>query len=257
LVLGVATGFGIASTNGSNETTGAEVGSATEFNPATTTLGTTATPGVGTTDPPRTESEAVADTSPITTLPPGGEVLPPPSDATTAVGPPVTSAPTTVAPSTTGPTVPTVTTIPPAPITALPTSAPTTAAPTTTQPPDTTPPIVVQPGAAPAAIWELDENFLSCPPGTARESQISVIATDNVAVDGVEASWTIGGIPQSTAMVKSGNTYTATFGPFAYLTVPDNTVETVTVTMTATDTSANTTKTSRTIDAHSLGQCFV
>jgi hypothetical protein len=119
--------------------------------------------------------------------------------------------------------------------------------------------VISQPAGVPGEIWELDDEVLSCPVGTARESQISAVVTDDRAVAAVTASWTIGGSTTSVAMVANGSTYTATFGPFPYPTVPDTTPDVATpiaIVIDAADVAGNTAKTAITVDVYSLFQCF-
>lgn len=128
--------------------------------------------------------------------------------------------------------------------------------PTTTTAPDTTSPVINQPVASPGDIWENDTNSLTCPASYPRTSQISATVTDNVSVTSVAVSWVIGGSPTTKAMSRSGNSYTATFGPFDYLTVPDNTAQAVTITIEAKDAAGNSSKANRIVTVHSTAECF-
>ena len=145
---------------------------------------------------------------------------------------------------------------PPAPTNT--TAPPTTQAPTTvTTPPDTDPPVLANAAADPTEIYELDSETLSCPPGTARTATISVFVTDaNSGVSSVTASWTTAAGAESVAMTGSGGTYEAEFGPFTYLTAPDNGEVDVTIVITAVDADGNEAKTSLVVRLHSLAKCF-
>lgn len=170
-----------------------------------------------------------------------------PGETTTTTEPATTT--TTEAGTTTTTSAGTTTTTTAAPTT-------TTSTTTTTAPPDITPPNIAQQSAIPGHIWELDEDFLSCPGGTDRNSDIRAIVTDDVGVASVTASWTIGGSPSTVTMSPSGSFYSATFGPFPYLTVPDNTAQLVAVTITARDTSNNQSTAGVAVTVHSLSECF-
>ena len=107
------------------------------------------------------------------------------------------------------------------------------------------------------AIWELDENFLSCPPGTARVSTISIGVIDTGSgVATVTASWSIAGNSTTVGMTRSGNIYTAMFGPFTYLTVPDNTAPSIGILLSAKDVAGNESKTTLAVTVNSLARCF-
>jgi len=169
---------------------------------------------------------------------------------TTTVGDTTTSSSTTTTSTTTTSTTTTSTTVAPPDSTVPPTTPPPTA------PPDTTPPVIQQPSVAPGDIWEEDTSFLSCPANTKRESDISVQVTDDVGVASVRASWTIGGTPTTVTMSRSGSIYSTVFGPFEYLTVPDNTAPDVPITITARDAAGNSSSIGVQVTVHSLAECF-
>jgi hypothetical protein len=126
---------------------------------------------------------------------------------------------------------------------------------TTTAPPDTTAPQVSKPGASPIDIWE-DLSPSTCS-GMPKESTISAIVTDNISVAGVTASWIIGGTPTTVNMTESGNTYTTTFGPFDYPTVPGGLEPTeVTITIEAVDGAGNVGKANTSVIVHSADECL-
>ena len=109
----------------------------------------------------------------------------------------------------------------------------------------------------PNKIWELDANSITCG-ALPRESAIEVDVTDaGSGVASVEASWTIEGNPGSVVLSGAGNgPYTGTFGPFAWLTVPDTADQIISITVTARDQSGNESTTSVAVRLHSLGLCF-
>jgi hypothetical protein len=127
---------------------------------------------------------------------------------------------------------------------------------TTTTAADTVSPAVKQPSLNPLEVWELDFPNLACPPATPRESTITAVVTDNVSVASVTATWTIGGSQTAEAMSKSGNTYTATFGPYPYGTVPDNASQNFVITIRAVDPSGNQATATRTLTLTSSGECL-
>jgi hypothetical protein len=130
----------------------------------------------------------------------------------------------------------------------------TTGATTTTAPPDTTEPEVNPPTTDPAEIWEKSPNLCSDRP---KESTITALVTDNISVVGVTASWIIGGTPTTVDMSKSGNTYTTTFGPFDYPTVPGGSTPTeVTVTIQAVDGAGNAGKANTSVTVYSADECL-
>jgi len=116
--------------------------------------------------------------------------------------------------------------------------------------------VIQQPSVAPNEIWEEDTNVLSCPANTKRESDVSVQVTDDVGVASVRASWTIGGTPTTVTMSRSGSVYSMAFGPFDYLTVPDQTAEDVPITITARDGAGNSSSLGVQVTVHSLAECF-
>lgn len=133
----------------------------------------------------------------------------------------------------------------------------TTEAPLPPPPPDDTPPALGQVITSPGAVWELDEPSLSCPPGTARASTVTVNVTDDDSgVASVTASWSIGGSGTQKNMTPSGATYSTQFGPFSYLSVPDNTSPSISILIAARDEAGNESKTSTAITVNSLAKCF-
>lgn len=133
----------------------------------------------------------------------------------------------------------------------------TTSQTTTTTAPDTEAPEIKQPSVSELEIWEENSNILSCPAGTPRESEIGAIVTDNVSLASVTASWNIGGNNQQVNMSPAGDGfYSGTFGPFEYLTIPDNTTQNVTITIEAVDTSGNSAKANVAVTVNSLAKCF-
>lgn len=172
---------------------------------------------------------------------------------TTIPTPPPDVPPTTTAGSEPAPT----TTL--APATTTPTTPTTTTTTSSSTVPDTDPPTMGAPATSAAAIWELDEDFLSCG-SLPRQATITVEVTDEGSgVSSVTASWTIGGSPTSVAMSGAGSTYSTTFGPFPYQTVPDTTPgvpNPVTIVIDAVDGAGNADKAPLTIDVYSLFDCF-
>ena len=127
---------------------------------------------------------------------------------------------------------------------------------TTTEAPDTTPPTLVQVGVSENKIWEEDTDGLTCG-ALPRESVVSGIAIDDESgIASVRASWTIEGTPGSVTMTPSGNLYSGTFGPFPYLTIPDNTDQIVDITVTARDGAGNQSIVQTAVRLHSTGTCF-
>ena len=224
----VAPGTVSTSTGTSSSTSGA---------PDTTTA-TTATP-----------SDTAAPASPAP--------APVPGTTTSTVAPTPGAPPPPVPPGDT--TTTTATQLPPPPPPPADTTTTTTEAPPPPPPPppDETPPALGQAITSPGAIWELDEPFLSCAPGTARASTISINVTDNDSgVASVRASWSIGGSGTQKNMTPSGTTYSTQFGPFSYLSVPDNTSPSISIIITALDNAGNESKTSTAITVNSLAKCF-
>jgi hypothetical protein len=161
-----------------------------------------------TTNPPDTTTTTVAPgTTTTTTVPPGSTT----STTSTTTTPPstTTSTSTTTPPSTTTST--STTTLPP--------TTTTTTTTTTTPASDDTPPNIANGNVTPGQIWEQDgvvSGFmLTCDPSTQRQATISAFATDNVGVTSVTATWSDPFGNQSVTMSRSGDTYTATIGPYA------------------------------------------
>jgi RNA polymerase sigma factor (sigma-70 family) len=261
VLIGVATAVGVTR-NGQD--------AAAETGPLTQVLGVTITrpPDAGSIS----SSAAPDTTTATTTIGPGtpASALPSPAPAsapetttsTVASAPPAPpqtpagdTTTTTAAPLPPAPLPP-----PPPPDTTTTTEAtlpPPTPPPTPPPAPDETPPALGQVITSPGAIWELDEPSLSCPPGTARASTITVNVTDDDSgVASVTASWSIGGGGTQRNMTPSGATYSTQFGPFSYLSVPDNTSPSISILITASDEAGNESKTSTAITVNSLAKCF-
>ncbi|MFV1999843.1 MAG: RNA polymerase sigma factor [Acidimicrobiia bacterium] len=185
-----------------------------------------------------------------------------PAPATVPTTTPTPTPTTPVAPPVPAPTTTTAPTPPPAPTTTTTTTAPTpppvtSTTTTTTTPPDGTAPTLEQGTASPAAIWELDQAFASCPAGTPRSATISIDAIDTESgVGSVTASWSVGGNATVVTMSPSGNTYTTSFGPFAYLTVPQDTANPITIVITATDNAGNQSTTALSVSLNSQTACI-
>lgn len=250
-LLGSASGVAVGLMGGNQDSGAVVAASPSAGDPAPTTpedlaLDTTdpATSSTTTTDgeDPPDQSSTVPATSPTSspaTAPPVDSTAPP---DTVPPQPPDTATPpdTTMPPDTTAP--PPDTTV--ATITAPP-------------PPDTTPPSITQASGTPGQVWELDEDFLSCPAGTPRVAEISASVSDiGSGVWTVEASWTIGTGSTSVAMTPVGGVYSADFGPFVYLTVADNTAPSIEVIIVARDIANNETKTTVGVVVNSLAKCF-
>ena len=175
----------------------------------------------------------------------------------------VTSAPsTTMVLEITTTTVATTTTSAPVETTTsgeAPTSTATTAAPATTPPPaaasDTTPPVISQLSVAPDPIWELDTEGIPC--GTyPRQATVSSQVSDDRGVATVTLSWAFPGGPNGSTAMSGSGTYSATFGPFPYLTVTDSGSEPATLTITATDGAGNSAVVLDGITVFSTATCF-
>jgi hypothetical protein len=202
------------------------------------------------------EGDSSFDQLPVTTCQLDGVTVITPASTTTTTEPTTTtteSTTTTTESTTTSGTGTTVTTPPD-------TTPPDTTPPDTT-PPDTTPPDIIPPKLSNPIvdenkIWEEDTQSLSCG-SLPRESVITVTASDEQSgIAFVRADWAIQGSQGSVTMTRSGSTYSGTFGPFPYLTIPDSTDEIVTITVTARDTAGNQTTGQIAVRLHSLGTCF-
>ena len=116
-------------------------------------------------------------------------------------------------------------------------------------PADTTAPTITGVSATPNEIWEQDTASLHC--GTKpRQATINASANDPSGVASLTASWAFGSVNQT-------KNIPAQFGPFPYLTVPDNTHPTITIAITARDTRGNTSTATTTVVVHSTAECFV
>ncbi len=171
--------------------------------------------------------------------------------STTTAPPSTTTAPTT-APTTTSTTTT-------APTTTTTTS--TTSTTTTVPPPDTTTPLLTAAGTSADPIWEQDGLGISCPAGTARQSTISVTATDDVGVSSVTATWTDPDGPRSRPMTRTGDVYRTTIGPYApgawdpTSTAPFD--HAIAITVTALDEAGNEATTQLSVTVREIGDCFV
>jgi hypothetical protein len=138
------------------------------------------------------------------------------------------------------PTAPTATVLPRPGTTAPPTGPVTTAPTATTTAPDAQLPTV-------QASSSEEEVFRSSPPGCISTSTFSAVASDDIGVTSVTASWT--GLPGGAlaftrvAGTATNGTWTATFGPFDH----GSTVPNALVTVTARDAVGNARSTSFTI----------
>jgi len=151
---------------------------------------------------------------------------------------------------------PSTTTTTPATTTTTSTTVPVTTTSSSTTAPDTTPPKLGVPDRDESKIWELDDEVITCPPQYPRESIITVTAEDaESGIDRVRATWVINGEDGAMNLAGSG-TYTGTFGPFGYPTVPESGDEIVTITVTARDGAGNETSDTVDVRVHSLAGCF-
>ncbi|MEQ1699390.1 MAG: hypothetical protein ABMA25_04730 [Ilumatobacteraceae bacterium] len=158
---------------------------------------------------------------------------------------------TTTIETTTTSTVPETTTSTTIVETTVPTTVPATVPPTPppTPAPDTQQPIVAQGTRSPAEIY--DGSWSSyCDISSA----LTVVATDNVGVTQVTGSYAgLGGSP--IGFVKgSGNTWTATFGPFVGL--PGSYSQDIVISIVAKDAAGNT-STATTVTVHVWGTCLI
>jgi len=112
---------------------------------------------------------------------------------------------------------------------------------------DTTGPTISGVSANPNEIWE---TFPSLCGEMAKQSTITASASDPAGIASLTASWAFGPVNQT-------KNIPAQFGPFPYLTVPDNTQPTITITITARDTHGNTRTATTTVVVHSAAQCSI
>lgn len=128
---------------------------------------------------------------------------------------------------------------------------------TTTMPPDTEPPLIQQVDTTFDEIWEEDTDSLSCPASYSRVSDIVATVVENGSgIASVTASWSVGGSPETSVMSGGGGTYFFEFGPYPYLSVPDNTSPGVVVTVRAVDVAGNESKDTVGVVLHSTATCF-
>lgn len=123
---------------------------------------------------------------------------------------------------------------------------------TTTVPstvPDAVKPTLGQPGRSPSQIFDS-----GCGAAFAQTSNISVTATDNVAVTQVTGTYSgLGGSPLSFTK-GGGNTWTATFGPFTGLALMYE--QNITITIVARDAAGNTSNpTQISVEVNGAGTC--
>ncbi|PKQ25279.1 MAG: hypothetical protein CVT64_10655 [Actinobacteria bacterium HGW-Actinobacteria-4] len=127
-------------------------------------------------------------------------------------------------------------------------------------PPDTTPPSVGQQQASTGTITEQNSTaapIITCAPPRPQTSTISAVITDNVGVTSATIRYTVPGASQVTrSMSKSGNTWSATMGPVPPFTVADDTVQAVTVTITAHDGAGNSSTATVNVSVESIWKCF-
>ncbi len=173
-----------------------------------------------------TPTTTLATTPPTTITPPPPLPPPPPTPTSTPATPPTTT-PTAPTPTTPTPTVPTT--------------------PATT-PPDQTPPQLTVSRSA-AGIWEAFTG-ITCPGPS--NSIITATATDASGIASLRASWSFASIAHDEPMVGGQ----ATFGPFAYTTIPDSTSVDVEITVTASDNAGNISTRTTIVRLNSAGLCF-
>jgi hypothetical protein len=175
-------------------------------------------------------------------------------DTTTTTVPDTTTTPGGTTPTTVAGTTPTTV------ATTTPTTVATT---TTTAAPDTTPPTIGSKSATPDAIWEEDSFVITClPPRTDRQSTISAVVTDNLAVTSVTAAWSDPDGSQNVAMSAVGSNYTTTFGPYPAgewdpLSLDPGFDHFVTITITARDAAGNKSSTTVSVTVWEIGDCFI
>lgn len=132
---------------------------------------------------------------------------------------------------------------------------------TTTTAPDKSPPTIGSKSATPDEIWEEDGLGISCLPDTDRQSTISAVVTDNLAVMSVTASWSDPDGSQNVAMSAVGSNYTITFGPYPagewdpFSVSPYD--HSVTITITARDAAGNKSSTTVSVTVWEIGDCFI
>jgi len=159
------------------------------------------------------------------------------ADVATSV---TTTVATTAAPASTAATTPA-------------TEAPATT--TATTAPDTTSPVVGQLSIGADPIWELDTEGIPCG-AKPRQATIAAQASDDRGIASVTLSWTFPGGPNGSKAMSGSGTYSATFGPFPYLTVTDNSSEVATLAVTATDAAGNSAAAAGSITVFSTSTCF-
>jgi len=115
--------------------------------------------------------------------------------------------------------------------------------------PDTAGPTITSASVTPGEIWEQDGGGILCG-AKPRQATVAASANDPSGVASISASWAFGTVNQT-------KNVPATFGPFPYLTVPDNTTSTITITITARDTAGNASSTTRQVVLNSTAKCFV
>jgi hypothetical protein len=108
--------------------------------------------------------------------------------------------------------------------------------------PDTTGPTITSASVTPGEIYETDATT-----GCAEQASVAASATDPSGIASLTASWT--------SPVSQTKNIPAIFGPFAAYTIPVNTQQTVTITITARDGAGNVSTTTRQVVLTSFGLC--
>jgi hypothetical protein len=111
---------------------------------------------------------------------------------------------------------------------------------------DTAGPAISNVSATPSEIWEQHASLCGSAP---RQSSINASASDPSGVSSLAASWAF-------ASVNETKNIPAHFGLFPYHTIPSNTQQPVTITITARDGRGNSSTTTTTVLLHSADQCF-
>ena len=107
----------------------------------------------------------------------------------------------------------------------------------------------------PDEIWELDTDAISCG-AQPREATVTAQVADDRGIASVTLSWTFAGGASGSKPMTGAGTYSATFGPFPYLTATDNAAEVVNLTITATDTAGNPANAQVQVTVVSTATCF-
>lgn len=120
---------------------------------------------------------------------------------------------------------------------------------------DTTGPTIGAIGASQAEIWEFASG-LNSPCNTIEKTRtmLSVSISDPSGVAGATHAWSFPGHSGGDGLAASGGSWQ--IGPFDYGTIANNTVATITVTVTAQDARGNSSSASRTVALHSASECI-